>query len=475
MRMSARSVLGAFAALALGCGAMELGPVADGEGEEDDLDSRNSVQQGQLELNFLYVHGVKNCRDQRQNAQNSLTDLEAAVRAELPARIQAYQNSHPGVTIATRSARANLYTAAHSGRNPSDSTDPINMDDWEVGDPGCSTSRQGDPCTTAHEWRHRLVQEIHRHFPANAKNIILIGHSTGGRTAFEVAANVGSGGVGSFNWGVQNRIAGVVSIHGMIDSLGTNKYDVVGPASFVSTCKNSDILTGFGDGCAQGNGWCEYAGNVAGFDAADWTAQNKQALMLISAASCSPSLFSLQTDGALPLDAQGSPKAVGTETTPGPGDTVRPAHGVKYGSFCHSAITSRSNAGHDASVAAAKGRILDWLFTSASRVAAAGTINTSAIAPNASTPTFPIGSTCPSGHADGGQRIVGTCRHPGFFDGNDHAVASSEIAATNGPTCNGSFKWTQRHDSNNNHAAAFWWKTYSVPTGAGLVESLPTN
>jgi hypothetical protein len=35
--------------------------------------------------------------------------------------------------------------------------------------------------------------------------------------------------VGSQDWGVQSRIAGVVSLHGMIDSLGTSKYNVVGP------------------------------------------------------------------------------------------------------------------------------------------------------------------------------------------------------------------------------------------------------
>ena len=45
------------------------------------------------------------------------------------------------------------------------------MDDWEVGDPGCSTTRQGDPCTSAFEWRYRLAGEINRLFPAPARNI----------------------------------------------------------------------------------------------------------------------------------------------------------------------------------------------------------------------------------------------------------------------------------------------------------------
>src|SRR5438128_5590550 len=102
-----------------------------------------------VEINLLYVHGVKSCPDERQNAQSSFTDLEQAVNADLPGRIVTYQAAHPGTTIVTHSARANLYTATPSGYHPSDSPDPINMDDWEVGDPGCTPSQQGDPCTTA--------------------------------------------------------------------------------------------------------------------------------------------------------------------------------------------------------------------------------------------------------------------------------------------------------------------------------------
>src|SRR5207237_2248460 len=148
-----------------------------------------------VEINLLYVHGVKSCQNERQNAQSSFTDLEQAVNADL-------------------------------------------MDDWEVGDPGCSTTQQGDPCTTAYEWRYRLAQEIDRLYPAPASNVILIGHSSGARVALEVAANVGTGGVGSTNWGVQSRIGGVVTIQGMVDALGGSNYNVAGPTSFETACKN---------------------------------------------------------------------------------------------------------------------------------------------------------------------------------------------------------------------------------------------
>src|SRR5262249_12581039 len=185
-----------------------------------------------VELNVLYVHGLKSCTGSRQNAQSSLVDLESAVNAALPGRIATWEAAHPGTHVVTQSARANVYTATPSGIHPSDSPDPLNMDDWEVGDPGCSTSQQGDPCTTAYEWRYRLAQEVNRLFPAPRRNIVLVGHSNGARAAMDVAANLGTGGVGSHDWGVADRIAGVVTIQGVIDDIGSSKYNVVGIASF---------------------------------------------------------------------------------------------------------------------------------------------------------------------------------------------------------------------------------------------------
>jgi hypothetical protein len=91
----------------------------------------------------------------------------------------------------------------------------------------------------------------------------VIGHSTGARAAFEVASNTGPGGVGTQDWGVQDRIAAVVSIDGMIDGLQTSKYNVVGFSDFVSTRKNSDAIAAIFGAGVPGNGWCEYAGNVS--------------------------------------------------------------------------------------------------------------------------------------------------------------------------------------------------------------------
>jgi cysteine-rich repeat protein len=425
-----------------------------------------------VELNLLYVHGVQTCAASRTTAQNALADVDSAVAAALPARIAAFEAAHPGVHVVVHSGRANLYTATPSGIHPSDSPDPLDMDDWEVGDPGCTTTQQGDPCTTAYEWRYRLVSEINRLFPAPASNIILIGHSSGARTAMEVSANVGpSGVVNTFDWGVRNRIAGVMTVHGMLDAINSSTYNFVGFTSFETGCKNGDLIAQIGGACAPGNGWCEYAGRVGGFPAADWVATNKRALMLTAWGSCSPSAWTGNSDGSLPYDAQGSPLAVGIDMTPAPGTTYRPSHGQFYGSFCHSAITNGSNAQHAAARDAATQRLLDWLFVAAPRVANSGSDSTPSIAYNQFSAVFPMGTSCPAGEIDDaitsgtkglGIDVVGVCKHPGFFDGDDHPVAMSEITVTNGATCNGSYQWQQAHDSSNSHAATFWWKTRSL-------------
>ena len=429
---------------------------------------------GSIEINLLYIHGVKNNAGSRSNAQHSLDDLRNAVDANVLPQIAAYQASHPDVTVQVNSAAANLYTARPSGMHPSDSTDPTLMDDWEVGDPGCSTQRQGDPCTTAFEWRYRLASEIERLYPGK-RNIVLIGHSTGARVAMEVASNTGAAGVNTYDWGVAERIAAVVTINGMIDALQPNRYNVVGAASFITTCKNGDVVSLFGDVSPPGNGWCEYAGNVSGVGPADWVAQNKRSLVLISTGSCSPSLWTGHNDGSLPFAAQGSPFSLGLSMTPAAGQKYTVAYGRTYGGpFCHSTITSASDPQHAAAVNGARSRLYEFLFTSAPRVAAQGRNATSgAIAFRSSSALFNVGAACRGTETPAGLQVVGTCRHPGFFDGDDHPIGNEFSISTAG--CAGSYRWTQNHDANNPHAGEFYWQTRSQLSGGGLVTILQSQ
>jgi hypothetical protein len=353
----------------------------------------------------------------------------------------------------------------------------MRMDDWEVGDPGCATTKQGDPCTTAYEWRYRLVQEINRLFPPTAKNIILIGHSTGARTAFEVASNTGPAGVGTYDWGVQNKIAAVVSIQGMIDGLQPNKYNVAGPFDFVTTCKLGDVISLFGNASAPGNGWCEYAGNVSGVAAADWVAQNKHALGLISRNSCSPALWTGESDGSLPYAAQASPFIQGLNMTPAPGQRYTVAYGRNYGSYCHSAISNGNDPNHAAAITNAKARLFEMLFTNAYRVVQQGTQATAAPVPYQGwTPLYSISAACPGGETaiNPQVQVVGVCRHPGYFDGDDHAIQQGWNVFV-GAGCGGAYKWTQIHDPNNSHNAFFYWQTRSRLSEGGLITILPSD
>ena len=416
------------------------------------------------DLSLVFVHGVEACEESRRNAHQALDELEAALSEALPARLQEFSSQRQ---ITFRTARVNLYTAASSGTQPSDSADPLKMDDWEAGDPGCSAARQGEPCTTAYEWRYRLAGELRRRLPEGSRNVVLIGHSTGGRVAMEVAANAGPGGVGSMDWGLQDRIAGVVTLHGMIDALGSSRYDVAGPASFLTTCKASD----FAGGCANGNGWCEYASEVDGAPAAEWVARNKRALMLISWASCSPALWTGYSDGLLPYDAQGTASARGVAMTPAPGETWRPAHGVTYGAYCHSAPVKQSLASNEESVTDARAQILEWLFDQAPQPAQAGTAQTdSPLGYQGVTPPYSLPPSCSASAAETLIEIAGVCHHPGFFDGDDHPIAPAELAISEGPDCGGSFTWSQQHDPDNPHAASFWWKAHQ--RRAGLLHAL---
>src|SRR5215813_1515457 len=93
-RSRAFALLGAVAVL-----ASFISVAANEEGEPSVGASSSSVTTGAIQLNLLYVHGVKNDDASRINAANSLADLKNSVEAEIPTWISNYQAAHPGVTI----------------------------------------------------------------------------------------------------------------------------------------------------------------------------------------------------------------------------------------------------------------------------------------------------------------------------------------------------------------------------------------
>src|SRR5262245_53377058 len=87
---------------AAGCGPLEPEPREPAGALEATVAA--VTQQGTVQLNILYVHGVKGCQDHRLNAENSLNELDDALAAALPQYIADYQASHPGVTLVVRRA-----------------------------------------------------------------------------------------------------------------------------------------------------------------------------------------------------------------------------------------------------------------------------------------------------------------------------------------------------------------------------------
>lgn len=418
-----------------------------------------------LELAFVYVHGIKSCDPQQIEAAGSLEDLRTAVELALPERIAAFEAARGDVHVESRSAAVNIYLADPSPDMPA-GEDPTDLDRWHVGFGECGSELQGDPCTTAYEWRYRLREQIEQRL-RGAEHIVLIGHSTGARAAVELAADVGPGGIGTGGFGMADRILGTVSVSGMIDSLAN--YDLIGPFGFATVCSTGGgVLDVFG-GCDPGDGWCEYATHLSGVEATRWLAQSSATLSLTSVQDCGVAFFAGEGDGSLPVAAQGAPFAYGLALTPAAGSTLGPAHGLRYGGFCHSAIDTASTEGHAQAVESVRDRVLEWLFERAPIVVSEGTQQTeTALAPGETTPWIEIGDAdCPDAVESYEAFVEGVRLHPGFFDGDDAPIDAAEIQVELIGNCRARFAWTQ-DGVDGSHDARFHWQI-AADTGNGAL------
>jgi hypothetical protein len=234
-------------------------------------------------------------------------------------------------------------------------------------------------------------------------------------------------------------------------------------------CKTGGNILGVFGSCDPGDGWCEYATHLSGSDSVHWLAENKAILTLTSVNDCGVAFFQGEGDGSLPARAQSAPYAHGQELTPIEGSTWGPAHGDRFGGFCHSAIDTPSTQGHMSAVERSRDRILDWVFTSAPFVLAEGTTQTeSPIGPGESTEPFEIGAdNCPADIDDYEVIVQGVRIHPGVLDGDDTPIADDEIAVELTGDCQARFVWTQ-NDSDSSHDARFHWKI-SAHTATGVL------
>ena len=397
-----------------------------------------------LALHFVYVNGLSD-PDHYANAGGSLKGLSNAVAADVKAKAPAFEAAH-NVKISTTATFANVYT---------------NLD-GSVPDPGTD---DGTGQQVANKWRSQLVAKLKQAFPNGEKNIILVGHSTGGRAAMEVTADVGPDNkVGSANYGFKDRVAGVVTVHGMLDAL--SEYPTSAVISFELGCS-----------AAKKPGWCGYAANISSWPAADWVATNRRSLVMTgSFDDCGFPIWGEQSDNALPLRAQGSPASVGLGLAKLSSGAYGASHGVYYGDFCHSDIT---NAGprHATAITNATSNISKWLFESAPVVVNDKEndqrMTSPSIAGGTRSVLRPIEAPCPTlwEPTDRPIDLVGNCSHPGLTDGDDHAMTAAQLFSTSNGECGGSVQWKNVHDDA--HAGTVWFKAYAQPSkDAGVLGSL---
>ncbi|MGQ0505825.1 MAG: hypothetical protein ACT4TC_10955 [Myxococcaceae bacterium] len=399
----------------------------------------------EVPVHIVFIHGVQSENSGKLTAEGSLAPLEEELKRKLAERRAHYEATYPFMRLRFETYRVNLYTLL-TGVLP-----PTTIDDPQDG--------TGVPAAAA--WRAALSESLAKLLPPDARNIILVGHSTGGRVAVELAANVGGAGeVGAQDYGWQDRIAGVVTVNGMINRLGQGTYNFIGPISFERGCP-----------VGQANGWCDYAANISGVPAADWVAANRHILMMMSAGDCSPALWTGETDQALPLQAQGSPLAPGMSMTPIAGDTFAPAHGNHYGAYCHSDISNFGSPRHLGAREAVSNAMVRWIFDSAPRVVgpASPVFQTDALSTDQLSATYESGGECGANEREAALQVVGTCVHQP--DGADHILdANANVLVSSVSPCRGAVRWVQKEPGV--RPARLWIKLTAEPLGGGLLATV---
>ena len=141
------------------------------------------------ELNFVFLHGAG-------GSAYTMQLLSDTILEEIEPYILAYEEANPGIDIQVDSMNRSY---------PSD--------------------------VDTETWANNIADSIGRHF-SGKQNIILIGHSAGGKAAlYAVANNVG---------GITEKVAMVVTINSPIKPMGD--YYVTGGASVTDYCRARWLL-----------------------------------------------------------------------------------------------------------------------------------------------------------------------------------------------------------------------------------------
>jgi len=224
------------------------------------------------ELNFVFLHGLNSNASAMQILDDSIED-------RMQGYVANYEYNHPGVTISSDTLLRSF---------------PNNVD--------------------IETWARNIADAVNERFPGK-KNLVLIGHSMGGKTAlYAVSHNIGN---------LADKVAMVVTINSPVKSL-VNYYYVGGDTAFdywgaQQLVTNSGALESLVDYDSSQDG--------------KWVSTNKRWLAFISSeASPLSNQFDVSGIDALPRDIDDQIVPISAQYADG-------AHVVYYGEYDHSAFT----------------------------------------------------------------------------------------------------------------------------------------
>jgi pimeloyl-ACP methyl ester carboxylesterase len=234
-----------------------------------------AVAVAEKQLNFVFLHGYN-------GNDSALQLLEDAVVDKLPAYVTNYQYDNPGIAIQSDTLRRSY---------------PNNVD--------------------IDTWAKNIADSINRRFK-DKNNIVLIGHSMGGKTAlYAVANNIG---------GIADKVAMVVTINSPIKCLVDYYY--IGGDSCVYFWGAQLVI--------KDEGALESLVNYDSSQDGQWVASHKHWLALISSESY-PDSSQFDTGGIDPL-----PRIMDDSIVPISCQYADGADVVYYGEYAHSDYTEKA-------------------------------------------------------------------------------------------------------------------------------------
>jgi pimeloyl-ACP methyl ester carboxylesterase len=207
------------------------------------------------QLNFVFLHGAG-------GNSSSMQLLSDTILEQIEPYILAYEQANPGIDI-----QVDILNRSY----PSD--------------------------VDTQTWANNVAASLNEHFDGK-QNIILIGHSAGGKAALYAVANNVSG--------MREKVAMVVTINSPIKPLGD--YYITGGASVSGYCRARWLLAD--------QGVCDSLTNYDSSEDGSWVATNKHWLAFISAESApSSSQFDFGGVDAWPRDMDDSTIPISAQYT----------------------------------------------------------------------------------------------------------------------------------------------------------------